>query len=180
MKNKANGFTLLEVAIAISIFGILMLSFSQLMRSEIRLYASASQKNEVETIARTAMMRVLDEIRINPYTIYSPDTGGYNSGVYQDIPNAAKTILINTHPSPGILASLQSNPADLSPGIYYDWEEGKLWFCDGTKINLIADQIYGFAITPVSTDTKHLVRIFIGVGDPNGEYYDLITWARLY
>lgn len=179
---KESGFTLLELVIAISIFGILMLSFSQLLRSEIRLFNTTSEKEEVEYIARNAMMRVLDEIRINKYTIYTPsDSEGKNGGVYWIDPDTqAKMVLINMDPSPGILADLQANPGNVSPGIYYDQAQAKLWYCENGQVNLIADRIYDFSISPSPSDTNHLVRISVGVGDPNGEFYDLITWARLY
>lgn len=180
---KDSGFTLLEIAIALSIFGILMLSFSQLLRSEIRFLNTASEKNEVEVKARNAMMRVLDEIRIHNYTTYSPDSEGYDGGVYRiepDTTDTTKRVIINANPNPGVLTTLQKDPTQVSAGIYYDAEQKNLWFSDGAKINLIADSIYGFAISPVSSDSQHLVRIFIGAGDSEGEYYDLITWARLY
>lgn len=177
---KDKGFTLIELAIAISIFGILMLSFSQLLRSEIRLFNTVSEGNRVEEKARTTMMRLLDEIRVTPYTLYSPpDSYGYNGGVYQN-PPASKTVLINANPDSTLLLALQSNPIGVSPGIYYDAEPRKLWYCDGAKIYLIADQVYKFEIIPVSSDPLHLVKISIGIGDPVGEYYDLLTWARLY
>lgn len=177
---KDSGFTLLELAIAITIFGILMLSFSQLLRSEIHLFNSAIEKNTVEEKARTAMMRVLDEIRITPYTMYSADSEGNNDGVYKNDPASTKTVIINANPSSSVLADLQSDPSRVSQGIYYDWEQGKLWYCDKVKIYLIADQIYSFGIMPASADREHFIKIFLGVGDPAGDYYDLLTWARLY
>lgn len=178
---KDKGFTLLELAIAISIFGILMLSFSQLLRSEIRLMNTASEKNRVEEKARTTMMRILDEIRVNQYTLYSPNSAGYNEGVYKNPPApSTKTVLINVNPDPTILATLHTNPSGVSPGIYYDGAEGNLWYCDGSRTNLIADQVYVFGIQPDPTNQTHLVKIFLGIGEPYGDYYDLLTWVRLY
>lgn len=177
--NRDKGFTLIEIAIAISIFGILMLSFSQLLRSEIRLYSTASENTRLEEKARTTMMRVLDEIRITPYAMYSSDSTGLNGGVYQN-PPASKRVLINANPDSAILSALHANPSGVSPGIYYDAAQGELWYGDGTKIYLIADQVNRFEITPASADQKHFIKIFISLGDPSGEHSDLLTWARLY
>lgn len=176
---RDKGFTLIEVAIAISIFGILMLSFSQLLRSEIRLYNTTSENTRLEEKARTTMMRILDEIRITPYTMYSSDATGLNGGVYRN-PPGSKSVLINANPDSAILSALQANPSGVSPGIYYDTAQGELWYCDGTKIYLIADQVNRLDITPASADQKHFIKIFLSLGAPSGEHYDLLTWARLY
>ncbi|MDA8226976.1 MAG: prepilin-type N-terminal cleavage/methylation domain-containing protein, partial [Desulfitobacterium hafniense] len=65
---RDKGFTILEVMIAIAIFAFLMLIISQLMRGEIRLINNVTQKADLEHKARTAIMHVLDEIRLNRYT----------------------------------------------------------------------------------------------------------------
>ncbi len=176
---RDKGFTLIEIAIAISIFGILMLSFSQLLRNEIRLYNTVSENTKLEEKARATMMRILDEIRITPYTMYSSDSTGLNGGVYQN-PPGSKSVLINANPDSAILSALQSNPSGVSPGIYYQPVQGELWYCDGAKIYLIADQVYRFEIIPASADQKHFIKISLGLGNSGGEHYDLITWARLY
>ena len=167
---------------AIAIFGFLMLSISQLMRQEIRLYNAASQKNEINQKARTAMMHVLDQIRLNKYTYYKIVPGGLDGGVYYyptQTGVAPETPLINEKPS------LLTDPSlgKLTEIIYYDAVGRKLWYKDCSILNstpyLVADQIYQFSLQMIND--IHFIQITIVAGDPNTpQHYELVTWARLY
>lgn len=170
----SRGFTLLELMIAISIFGLLMLSISQLMRQEIRLYGAATYQNEVQQKARTAMVHILDEIRLQPFTFYSsgPDSGVY----YYDTAQQGKiTCLIDVNPT-----NLSQLP--IGTKLYYDAPNRSLWYRDNPNNTtyLVSDEIYSLSITPVNTDV-HFVKINLVAGDPSTpQTFELLTWVRLY
>ncbi|WP_206812695.1 PilW family protein [Paradesulfitobacterium ferrireducens] len=176
-KRRQSGFTLLEVMIAIAIFGFLMLYTSQLMSHEIHLFNSALKENELQQKARTALMHTLDEIRLHAFTFYSDSGQGTDTGVYYS----------DTGQNGSIRALVIQNPHDpesLPAGTVY-WEAGsqRLWFKrDDTEKYLIADQISVFSITEASSSgTRHLIKIEVTAGDAGtAESYRLVTWARLY
>ncbi|OLN32235.1 Type II secretory pathway, pseudopilin PulG [Desulfosporosinus metallidurans] len=173
---RNDGFTLLELMIAVAIFGFLMLSISQLMRFEIRNFNTGSAQNEIQQKARTAMMHILDEINRHPYTYFSPASPPTtDSGVYYTLPLGTLTCLIDV--SPTNLSSLPSGTE-----LYYDAPQHRLWFRDNTKNTtyLVSDEIYTLTITPVEDDV-HLVQIDLVAGDPNTpQTFELLTWVRLY
>lgn len=171
----SGGFTLLELMIAISIFGFLMFSITQLMRQEIRMFRAATHQNEVQQKARTAMMHILDEIRLQPYTYY---TSGADSGVYY-----------YDEGQPGnIKCLLDVNPTNLSnlptgTKLYYDTLNHSLWFRDilNNATYLISDEIYTVNVTQVDETDRHFVQIDLVAGDPNTpQTFELMTWVRLY
>jgi len=182
---QANGYTLIELMIAISIFGLLMIYVAQLMRTEIRSFDEAMRQNEVEQKARVAMMQVLDEIRLQSYTYYSYGSGtnpgpemAADSGVYYYDPdnNGAITCLVNVNPS---------NPNLLPYGtvIYYDSTTHELWYRDPQTMveYLISDEISSFSITAVDPADVHFVEVYLQAGDPATNIsYELLTWVRLY
>lgn len=177
MKRKHSGFTLLEVMIAIAIFGFLMLYTSQLMSQEIHLFNSALKENELQQKARTAIMHTLDEIRLHAFTFYFRSGQATESGVYYH----------DTNNNGRITALVVQNPRDpdsLPAGtIYWDAGSQRLWFKrDNTERYLIADQISMFNIAEVSPPAnQHLIKIEVTAGDPSSpESYRLVTWARLY
>lgn len=186
--NKADGFTLLELMIAISIFGLLLVYVSQFMNQEIRLYSDAVRQNEVEQKARTAMMHVLDETRLHAYTYYSYGGGleigppvQADSGVYYyDANNQGQiTGLIDVNPI--VVNDIVQLPHGTE--IYYLEAKHELWYKDNQKLTeyLISDEIYKFTLEPVSSSNIHFVQIDIIAGDPNTpESYELLTWVRLY
>lgn len=187
----APGFTLLEVMIAIALFGFLMLGISQFMRQETRLMGTALKQNEISQKARTAMMQVLDAIHLQAYTFYSysegtrqdPPTGEASGVYYFDInPN------VPGNPGRGDLKSLINvNPGRdgqgriiLKPGtaVYYDDQKKELRYGDNPdNANLIADQILTFTMVP---ETNRFVKIDVVAGDSGGETFELVSWARLY
>lgn len=170
------GFTLLELMIAVAIFGFLMLLISQLMRSEIRNFNAGSTQNEIEQKARTAMMQLLDDINRHPYTYYfSATPPATDSGIYYTLPQGTVTCLIDVSPT-----NLNSLPAGTE--LYYDVPQHSLWFRDNTKNTtyLVSDEIYTLTITPVDAD-EHLAQIDLVAGDPNTpQTFELLTWVRLY
>lgn len=176
---KQSGFTLLEVMIAIAIFGFLMLYTSQLMSHEIHLFNAAMKDNELQQKARTAVMHTLDEIRLHAFTFYSGSSQGTDPGVYY-----SDTAL---PPAGSIRALVIQNPHDpesLPAGTIY-WEAGsqRLWFKkDDTEKYLIADQISVFNMTEAGASAnRHLIKIEVTAGEAGtAESYRLVTWARLY
>ena len=182
-EHQAKGFTLLEVMIAVAIFSFLMIYIAQIMRLEIRTYNTASRQSTMEQNARTAMMHILDEIRLHPATFYvSGDINGKDSGIYY---------LLRVNPNSPDLSDITSCLIDLNPlnidnlpagtGIYFD--RPKLWFRDTQNANakyLIADNIDSITMT-LNPNDEHLIKITIVAKDPVlNESYPLVTWARLY
>lgn len=181
--HREQGFTLLEVMIAVAIFSFLMIYIAQIMRLEIRTYNTASRQSALEQNGRTAMMHILDEIRLHPATFYFPgDINGKDSGIYYRL---------RVDPNNPNLSDITSNLIDLNPsnienlpvgtGIYFD--RPKLWFRDTQNANanyLIADNIDSLTMT-LDPNNEHLIKITIVAKDPVlNESYPLVTWARLY
>lgn len=171
MKKNANGFTLLEIMIAIAIFSILMMFTSQLMRSEIKLYGQAVKGNEVEVKARVAMLHVLDQVRLNPNTYYWKRTDGGQDGVYYTNSSGNPVCLIVKNPNPadstitGSVIYLVTDSADPSNGRLYRGQ------------SLITDNVVMFDIQSIST---YMIQIDIMIRDPStNRDYELKTWVRL-
>jgi prepilin-type N-terminal cleavage/methylation domain-containing protein len=178
-RERAKGFTLLEVMIAIAILGILLMLVSQVMNGEIRMYGTASRQNEIEQKARTAMVRVMDEIKLNRFVYYSAGTDGYDSGVYNDEPDQPVYCLIDQRPKAGVLSG-NLNLLPSGTKIYYDYNTKQLWYRDATEIHLIADEIQTFELVK-ETGTDHLLKIHIKAADPSsGAEQELLTWIRMY
>lgn len=182
IKSKnTQGFTLIEVMIAVSIFGFLLLYASQFMRSEINVFHSISRQSEVEQNARTSMMHVMDEVRLNDFTFYKATSQHQGIYRYADEASAASE---NEHNSTCLIyIKLQpsSDPVPSSTKILYDYEttEGKLWYLNTGSKYLIADEISQLHIIPHAID-GHLVKIDITAGGQAGSQpYQLLTWVRL-
>lgn len=119
------GFTLLEVMIAVSIFGFLMIYVSQFMRLETRLFDKATREDDLEHAARFAMLHAIDQIRVIPNPILKLNQA--NAGIY-----TGETCKINLNPT---------DPETLLDGtIYYDEVQSKLMLKE-TDHYLIADHI---------------------------------------
>lgn len=174
-RRSEHGFTVLEMAITLTIFGFLMLYVSQLMTSQIRLFDTATRQIKMEQKARVSMMHILDEIRLHKSTYYLP--GPVGEGVYYLKPNPTGPdepyCLIDINPD------LSSSPP--GTGIYLDRGNHNLWFRDTDNSSyLISDDIESIEMDPV-TDTDHLIRInIIAKNQRTNETYQLLTWSRLY
>ncbi len=184
-KNSTGAFTLLEVMIAISIFGLLLLYASQFMRTEISGYDSASKQNEVEQKERVAMVQILDELRLNCYTYFKSTSN--DQGIYQYASAAAAASGSKGESDPCLIfikSPSSSKTPPPSTKLFYDYDtskgEGTLWYMkDEVNKYLIADDISQISLTPDDHD-KHLVKIDITIGGHNGSQpYELMTWARL-
>lgn len=182
--NKQKGFTLIEVMIAVAIFGFLMLYVSQMMRGEVHLLNTVTHNDAVEQNARTAMMHILDEVRLHQATYYDPreikkDTGTINR-IYHRNPDS-------TQPQDTKICLLDLDP-DINnlregTGIYFDSNKHELWYRDVENSNAnyrIAEYIESITITPAD-QYGHLIKITLKAKDPKAtDSFDLVTWARLY
>lgn len=185
---KNSGFTLLELMIAVTIFGFLMLYVSQLMRSEIKLYNSASKQNDLDYNARSAMMHILDEMRLIPNKSYSYGDEprdditkkGNNSGVYiYSATSATNFCLIDENPSVDTVTGKPSPPEGTV--IFFDKQNHKLWYRDGNKNDhLISDQIKSLVLTPNAISSRLLKIDLIAEDTSLQKTYELISYMRLY
>lgn len=170
MNKKEQGFTILELMIAIGIFSILMFTIAQMLRAEIGFFQAENLQNQNEQRARTAINHVLDQVRLYGYVTYVGD-GGYDDGLYSEDPAGTKC-LVNLNPS--------SQDKQDEAEMFYLPEKDELWYNEATsgKTYLIADQITALEIEGV---TSHLARIRVVAGDPDSDWaFELVTWGRLY
>ncbi len=176
-----NGFTLLEVMIAVSIFGFLMLYVSQFMRLEISIFDKVTREENLEHAASFAMMHTIDQIRVIPKPTLKLEQD--NAGIYYTS-NSLETCKINLNPT---------NLGTLSDGtIYYDEGQRKLMLKNGTDHYLIADYIRWIKF---GLDGPRLLKISIlaknyDPSNPNDSdnpddpeflsvnAFQLITWVR--
>lgn len=177
----SQGFTLIEVMIAISIFGFLLLYAFQFMRSEIHVFKNVSRQNDVELKARSSMMHILDEVRLNKFTFYKATSN--NQGIYRyaDAASAASKNELNSTCLISINLQPSSDPSSDKGLLDYENAEGKLWYYlnNGSKY-LIADEISKISMISDGRDS-HLVKIDITAGGQNGSKpYELLSWIRLY
>ncbi|WP_088226207.1 prepilin-type N-terminal cleavage/methylation domain-containing protein [Desulfosporosinus sp. FKB] len=186
---RSGGFTILELMIAITIFGFLMLCVSQVMRSEFKLYNNISKQSDLDHNARSAMMHILDEMRLVPdKSYYSGDAPinnltqkGYNSGVYvYPIDSSPNYCLIDENPPVDPLTGKVS-PPDRTV-IFFDKPNHKLWYRDGNgNDQLISDQIQSLVLTQEGAISHKLVKIDLVAEDPTiQKTYELVSYMRLY
>ncbi len=172
MKRKNDrGLTILEVMMAIGIFGILMLSITMMLRAEIGLFNTENVQNQNEQSARVGLSQVVDQVRLNGYVYYDPGDAGYNSGFYTREPGNQKC-LVNLNPEPGGDHSTTE--------MFYDPQEAALWFQDTAsgQSYLITDQLTTLEVEEV---TPYLARIRVVAGNPASDVaFELVTWVRMY
>lgn len=186
---SSQGFTLIEVMIAIAIFGFLMLYVSQLMRGEIRMLSMVTHQNTVEQNARVTMMHILDEIRLHKATYYDVHEITYDESGTQNIVRIYFRNPDSSQPQDAKICLLDLEPVDINnlpvgTGIYYDSVKHEVWYRDITQnpnANYrIAEYIDSITITPADQD-GHLIKISLTARDPlSTDSFDLVTWARLY
>lgn len=187
---KTGGFTLLEVVIAIMIFGFLLTYVTQLMNSQLKFYKTAIQKNEVEQTVRTVTTKIVDQIRFSPKTYYSYNQGQKpgsqspspsNAGIYSANPITPDfSCLVNTDPDLNLI-----NSTSYPKGIIYLDKTKTPWELrykqDTGQSVLLADGITAFALTPVASSANNLVKIeIIATNSTNTNSYRLVTWVGLY
>jgi len=166
---KQNGFTLLEVMIAVGIFSVLMFSIATMMRAEIGLFNIENHQNQNEQKARTALNHVLDQVRLYGYVTYL-DKGGTDDGLYSIDPDGTKCLL---NLDPAVESRDQAE-------MFYLPDKDELWYNDQAqrKTYLLIDQITTLEIQAV---TAHLIRIRVVAGNPGSDTaFELVTWGRLY
>ena len=182
-KRSEYGFTLLEVMIAVSIFGFLMLYVSQFMRLEIRLFDKATREDNLEQAARFAMMHTVDQIRVTPNPTLK--LGPVDAGIYYTS-DSLETCKINLKPT---------NVGELPDGtLYYDEAQNKLMLKKETDNYLIADHIEWIRFE-LDGSSSRLMKITIlaknfDPSNPNDSNnpsdpkflavnaFQLITWVR--
>ena len=174
MTKKEQGFTLLEVMLAVAIFSFLLLMVAQIMNGEIRMINIATRQNELEQKARTAMMHVRDELKLNRYTLFKEDTQG--SGVYIKEPSQPEKCLIYIP-----TADVDIDNLPYGTTIYYQRNERKLWYRQGSTDYLIADNIYEIKISQ-DVPGRQLLKIYIHAKEDASSKtdYELLTWSRMY
>ncbi|HVJ48873.1 PilW family protein [Desulfitobacterium sp.] len=179
---NSKGFTLIEVMIAIAIFGFLMLYVSQMMRGEIHVLNTVTRQSTVEQNARVTMMHILDEIRLHQATYYDGSTD-FDKGIYFRNPSAGadtKICLFDLNPT----VPLEPNNLPVGTGIYFDLVKHEVWYRDITQnpnANYrIAEYIDSITITPAD-QSGHLIKINLNAKDPTSTAnFNLVTWVRLY
>lgn len=167
-------FTLLEVMIAISIFGLLLLYASQFMRTEMRVFDTETKQNEVEQKARVAMMHILDEARLHNFTFYKSDSS--SQGIYRYANAAAAGLKDETDSTCLVfISSSASVTPPSSTKVFFDKAEGELYYLKNDSQYLIADDISHLSLEGDGS----LVKIEITVGENDAESYQLQSWVRL-
>lgn len=191
---KNSGFTLLELMLAVVIFGFLMMVVSSFLRTEIHTFNIAVTQDEVDEKARTAMMQVLDVIRLHSYSFYDDPTQQvyyvyYNPndsnapGVPMNLIDSRKNQNINDVDTNAIIYCLIDPKSTVSSPVYDLWYRDKTQ--NGTNTYLISDDIVNFSITPYfdknNVEDIHLIKINLEVMNlQTTQSCDLKTYKRLY
>ncbi len=170
MQKNERGFSLLEVMLAVVIFGFILMMVAQIMNGEIRMLNAANRQNEIEQKTRTAMVHILDEIKLNRFTSYREEAQGV--GIYVQEPDESEECLIYI---PENDVSTDNLPDGTT--IYYQPSEWKLWYRNGNSKHLIADNISSIQIS--QEIEQQLLKIRIQASNGSAEY-ELLTWTRMY
>ncbi len=194
---NSRGYTLIEVMIAVAIFGFLMLYVSQFMNMEIQLFSRVSKQNDLDHNTRSAMMHIIDELRLHPsktyFSEFSSDEAGnktqISSRVYSSssasstgricLIYADQAYKLVPDPNPSIL---KPSLPDETPIVIYLDNKHQLWYRDIFKpLNpdqLISDKIQSVSLIPIS---DRLIEIDVIAEDKSINYtYKLVSYMRLY
>lgn len=157
-KRKDGGFTLIELTIAIAIFGFMLLAMTQVIRQEVNLYNQVKQQEILDQKVRTAMQVILDQFGLKSYKYY------LNGSVYY------------TDPSNNTVCLLNCNPVDplLGTTILY-YRNNCLYYYD----HLVADDI-SLNLTPgLSGDSQGNYHFVLITVKTTNQSFQLKCMARL-
>lgn len=195
-QRKEQGFTLLEIMIAVAIFGFMLIGISQIIRVEMQNYHLNSQREELQQGSRRAMITILDQLRLKAFKYYSYHDGvetdqnpGPDRGVYYYNINPTDPANPGDGSSKCIIDVKPSFDADhkpiKQPIVYFDDTNNTINYEDEVTndVHVIANNITSLSITedPSSGPIDyHFVTIEIKAEDKSGNTFDLVTYARLY
>jgi len=180
-EDNNRGFTLLEVMISVAFFGLIMLYVSQIMYQEIRLFNSASKYNDLQQNTRSAMMHMLDELRLHHSKELTPgEPFGENVRVFGEDEANIRYCLICTDQSGiesgnGIFSFSDDSTLII---IYLDKSKGELWYQDHevNQKKLIANHIKSIKLLEVT----RILTIELVAEDPSiNQTFKLVTAIRL-
>lgn len=162
MVKNNNGFTLIELMITISLFGIVLLSMGSLLNYNISSFSKDSTYYKYKLDARYAMNKVINEIKKNYGTSF--DLGKVKAS---DL-----TVLIN------------SNKNDAVGNIYYFYDPDRYGIGDGygelrgQSGETIVKNIKDFTIESINAN---LVKVTIKAGrDNSSRIFTIATYVSLY
>ncbi len=78
--NSLTGFTLIEIMVSFAILGLIMSLFISIYQSNTQLWLKADQMRDVQQNARTALKRMINEIRQAGYVFGNKDPGSGGNG----------------------------------------------------------------------------------------------------
>lgn len=193
--NDERGFTLIELTMAIAIFGFILLAMTQVIRQEINNYNKFSRQELLEQDARTAMQVIFDQMWINAYKYFPVAPPDYPNGLPTDTGiycidqfDTNKTIcLLDIQPSNEMLAG---TIPDTSYVLAYDSTNKTLTYHDSQGIDhIIAHDITNLMITPKASPAQqpdaqgyyryHVAEITIDTGNTYGQSFELKSLVRL-
>lgn len=183
---RDKGFTLLELMLAVVIFGFLMMAITSFLSSEIHSFNNAVAQDEVDEKARTSMMQILDVIQLKRSTFCQDMGVNVNNNIHYF------GVYYNTDPDNPVNSVSLINPdpdsQDHAATIYYvsdynQTHEGALFYRDNSPYSpyLISDDIDKFSIIPPDPQDNHLIQIDLIVKDPRtNQKCELLTYKRLH
>jgi prepilin-type N-terminal cleavage/methylation domain-containing protein len=196
--NDERGFTLIELTMAIAIFGFILLAMTQVIHQEVDQYNQFNRQEILEQDARTALQVIFDQMWIHSFkyfpvdqSYYDPPTQPYalptDTGIYCIDQNdtTKKICLLDIQPSNGMLNGLITNTSYV---LSYDLTNKTLTYHDSQGFNhVIAADITNLTITQegsYDTDAQgyedyHLVKITIDTGNSYGQSFELQSLVRL-
>ena len=191
--NDERGFTLIELTMAIAIFGFILLAMTQVIHQEVDEYNQFNRQEILEQDARTAMQVIFDQMWIHSFKYFPVDSPAYTNGLSTDTgiycidqDNTTKKIcLLDIQPSNDMLNGLITNTSYV---LSYDLTNKTLTYHDSQGFNhVIAADITNLSITKEGSydadaqgyEDYHLVKIIIDTGNSYGQSFELQSLVRL-